>query len=452
MLANRITALLGPQSPLTGLRNMLALRTDPLAFLMSAAAEGGIAYRRIGSYRAYLLNDPEDVRELLLNHHKSSIKGPLLQRSKELLGEGLVTGDGEHHLRQRRLLQPFFHRQRLLRYMPTMVSCTERCLARFADGQTLDLHREMMRLALSIVGQALFGDDFERDLGEIYQALDHIGAALNMRQEVLTLVLERLGLPAPAHARLRQARHILGSVIARLRSERAASAETRSDLVSHLLTAKDTDGDGGTMAWESLLDECITLLLAGHETTANALSFALYLISQHPRVEARLQAEVAQVLGDRPPTADDLPRLVYTEQVFAEAIRLYPPAWMMGRFLTAPITLRGREFAPGELLMISPYTMGRDPRFYPQPLDFRPERFTPEERQSRPRFAYFPFGAGPRQCIGEGFAWMEGTLVLAMVAQRFALRLAPGATAEVEALLTLRPKHGMPMRIHRRAP
>ncbi len=449
---NPLAELFGPQSQLTGLRNMLALRTDPLAFLTDAAAERGIAARRIGSYRAYLLNEPDDVRELLVSHNRSGIKGPLLQRSKEILGQGLLTSDGEHHLRQRRLMQPFFHRQRLLRYAPWMVSSTERCLARWGDGQTLDMHSEMMRVALSVVGSALFGDDFERDLAEIDRAIVHIGAALNMQQEVLTVVLERIGLPAPAHARLRQARQILGGVIARLRRKRQDSAAGRDDLVSHLLTVKDTEGDGGGMAWESLLDECITLLLAGHETTASALTFALYLVSQHPRVEARLQAELAQVLGGRPPCAEDLPRLPYTEQVIAEAIRLYPPAWMMGRFLTAPIALGGREFSKGELLMVSPYTMQRDPRFFPDPLAFRPERFTAEARASRPRFAYFPFGAGPRQCIGEGFAWMEGTLVLAMVAQRFALRLAPGATPAAEALVTLRPKGGMPMRVHRREP
>lgn len=429
---------------------MLALRTDPLTFLQAAAAERGIAYRRIGSYRAYLLNEPEDVRELLVNHSRSSIKGPLLRRSKQLLGEGLLTGEGEHHLRQRRLIQPFFSRQRLLRYAPWMVGCTERSLCRWQDGQTLDIHSEMMRLALAVVGNALFGDDFERDLGEINQALLHLGAALNMRQEVLTLFLERLGMPAPAHARLSQARQIMDAVIARLRRERQAAPGERSDLLSHLLTVRDTEGDGGAMGWEALLDECITLLLAGHETTASALTFALYLVSQHPRVEARLQAELAQVLGGRLPTADDLPRLPYTEQVFAEAIRIYPPAWLMGRFLTAPITLGGRKFSAGELLMVSPYTMQRDARFFPEPLSFRPERFTPEAKAGRPRFAYFPFGAGPRQCIGEGFAWMEGTLVLATVMQRFALRLSEGAAPAIEALLTLRPKHGMPMRIHRR--
>lgn len=445
-----VEQLLGPGSQLAGLRNMLALRTDPLRFLLGAAAEGGIAYRRIGSYRAYLLNEPDDVRELLVNHTRSSVKGPLLRRSKALLGEGLLTGDGEHHLRQRRLIQPFFHRQRLAQYAPSMVGCTERRLAGWQDGQTLDIHHEMMRLALSVVGTALFGDSFERDLHEIDHALEHIGAALNMRQEVLTLILERLGLPAPAHANLREARQTLSAVIARLRRDRQDAVAERDDLVSHLLTVKDTEGDGGSMAWESLLDECITLLLAGHETTASALTFALYLVSQHPRVEARLHAELAQVLDGRAPRPADLPRLQYTEQIFAEAIRLYPPGWMMGRFLTAPIALGGREFSPGELLMVSPYTMQRDARFFPDPLAFRPERHTAEARASRPRFAYFPFGAGPRQCIGEGFAWMEGTLVLAMVAQRFALRLVPGASADVEALVTLRPKHGMPMRVHRR--
>ena len=440
----------GPDSFVAGLRNILMLRRDPLGFLRTLAGEGDIAYRRMGSYRTYLLNEPDDVRELLVNHAKSSEKGPLLQRARHLLGKGLLTSHGEHHLRQRRLIQPLFQKQRLLGYAPAMVACTQRCHQRWGDGRTVDVHEEMLHLTLAVVGTALFGDDFERDIDKISQAMEHVAAALNMKEEAATLLLEKLGLPVPAQKRLHKAREILDQVIRQLTAKRQRQDGERKDLLSLLLNALDAEGEGGTMSLAQLLDECITLLLAGHETTASALTFTFYLLSQHPQAEGKLHAELSEVLGDRPPTAEDLPRLVYTEQVFAEALRLYPPAWMLGRFLTAPLRIGGRDFAAGTLLAVSPYTMQRDPRFFPEPLKFHPERFTPEAKAARPKFTYFPFGAGPRQCIGEGFAWMEGCLVLATIAQQYFLRLAPGQTVEPAALLTLRPKNGMRMVVHRR--
>jgi cytochrome P450 len=235
-------------------------------------------------------------------------------------------------------------------------------------------------------------------------------------------------------------------------AERRQRTGEKDDLLAMLVCAHDTDGDGSAMNETQLVDECVTLLLAGHETTASALTFAFYLLSKNPLAEAQLHAELAQVLGGRPPSAEDLPRLVYTEQVFAETLRLYPSAWMMGRFLTAPARIGGRDYAAGSLLVTSQYTMQRDARFFPEPLRFAPERFSPQARATRPKAAFFPFGAGPRQCIGEGFAWMEGTLLLATLAQQLTFRLVPGQRVEPEALLTLRPKYGMRMEVHCRAP
>jgi cytochrome P450 len=440
----------GPDSPLAGVRNVLALRRDPLTFLSTLARAGGIASCRIGSRRTYLVNEPDYIQEILVDHASSWIKGPLMQRSKQLFGDGLLTSDGEYHRRQRRLIQPLFQRQRLVHYAPAMVDCAEGCHKRWHDGQTLDLHQEMMHLTLAIVGRALFGDDFEQDAGHISETMDLIAAWISTKAEVTTLVLERLGLPVPARQRLLQARRILGDVIDRVRRERLQAAGEREDLLSLLLEAQDTEGDGTGMNATQLLDECLSLLMPGHETTASALTFALYLLSQHPRVEARLHAELSAVLGGRPPTVEDLPRLVYTEQVFAETLRLYPPGWLLGRSLIAPVRIGGHAFTPGTLLMICPYTVQRDPRFFPEPLEFRPERFTAEARAARPRCAYFPFGAGPHQCIGAGFASMEGCLVLATIAQEFTMRLAPAEALRIEAQLTLRPKNGLRMIVHRR--
>lgn len=446
-----LSSLIGPESLLTGLRNVLAIRSDPLSFLSTLAHEGEIAYRRIGPYQAYLLNEPDHVRELLVNHARSWKKGPLLQRSKHLLGEGLLTSEGEHHLRQRRLMQPLFYRQRLTRYAGLMVTCAEHCRNRWRDGAVLDVQEEMMRLTLAVVGKALFGEDFERDAVMISEAMRNLLAAANVREEVLTLVLERLRLPDPAQRRLLYARQILAGVIQRLMAERQQKGGEGEDLLSLLMTAHDTEGDGSTMSTTQLIDECITLLLAGHETTASALTFTFYLLAQHPHVEAKLHAELSETLAGRLPDAEDIPQLSYTTQVFSEALRLYPPGWMMGRLLTTPVRIAGRDFATRELLIVSPYTMHRDSRFFPEPLLFQPERFTPEAKAARPKFAFFPFGAGPRQCIGEGFAWMEGTLLLATLAQSFTLRLVPGPQVEPEALLTLRPKNGISMRVLRRS-
>jgi cytochrome P450 len=446
-----VAALLsGPDSPLAGVRNGLAMRRDPIAFLSALAQEGSIVYRRIGSRRTYLFNEPDHIQEILVSHARSWIKGPLIQRSKEIFGDGLVTSDGEHHLRQRRLIQPLFQKERLVNYAPAMVDCAEACHKRWSDGQTLDLHEEMIHLTLAIVGRALFGDDFEQDARHIRETVDQITASISTKAEVATLVLERLGLPVPARQRLLQARRTLGDIIDRLKSKRQREAGEREDLLSLLLDARDIQGDGTGMSATQILDECLSLLLPGHGTTASALTLAFYLLSQHPRAEAQLHAELAAVLGGRPPTVEDLPRLVYTEQVLAETIRLYPPAWLQGRSLIAPVRIGGHDFAPGTLLMICPYTLQRDPRFFAQPLEFHPEHFTAEAKAARPRFAYVPFGAGPHQCIGDGFAWMEGCLVLATIAQRFAMRLAPGEALTIEAQLILRPKHGLRMVAQRR--
>jgi cytochrome P450 len=376
------------------------------------------------------------------------MKGEGLQRAKRLLGEGLLTSEGEFHLRQRRLAQPAFHRQRIAGYAATMVEYTARACDQWRVGETRDVAREVMRLTLAIAGKTLFDADVEGEADEIGKALTTTFELFNSLTLPFAQLLERL--PLPATRRFQKARERLDSTIYRIINERRASGEDRGDLLSMLIAARDEEGDGSGMTDEQLRDEAMTIFLAGHETTANALTWTWYLLSQHPEIEARFHAEVGGVLKGELPTAEDYPRLRYTEMVFAEAMRLYPPAWIIGRRALGDYQIDGYTIPARSILLLSQYVTHHDERFFPDPFRFDPERWTPEARESRPKFSYFPFGGGPRLCIGESFAWMEGALVLATIAQRFRMRLTPGHPVEMQPLVTLRPKHGMRMALEAR--
>ncbi len=371
------------------------------------------------------------------------MKGEGLQRAKRLLGEGLLTSEGEFHLRQRRLAQPAFHRQRIAAYATTMVEYAARACDQWRAGETRDVARDMMRLTLAIAGKTLFDADVEGEADEIGEALTTTFELFNRLTLPFAQLLERL--PLPATRRFQKARERLDATIYRIIDERRASGADRGDLLSMLIAVRDEEGDGTGMTDEQLRDEAMTIFLAGHETTANALTWTWYLLSQHPDIEARFHAEVDEVLKGEPPTAEDFPRLPYTEMVFAEAMRLYPPAWIIGRRALGDYRIDGYTIPARSILLMSQYMTHHDARFFPDPFRFDPERWTPEARESRPKFSYFPFGGGPRLCIGESFAWMEGALVLATIARRFRMRLAPGHPVEMQPLVTLRPKHGMRM-------
>jgi cytochrome P450 len=295
----------------------------------------------------------------------------------------------------------------------------------------------------------LFDADVEDEAAEIGEAITtafesfNVGFFLPFGQ-----ILQRL--PLPATIRFRKARARLDATIYRLIDERRRTPTDRGDLLSMLLVAQDTEGDGGGMSDIQLRDEAMTIFLAGHETTANALTWTLYLLSQHPDVEARVHAEVDAALGDRLPAADDLALLPYTRMVLAESMRLYPPAWIVGRRALAPFEAAGYTIPARSIVLACQYVMHRDPRWFPDPERFDPERFAPDRHADRPRFAYFPFGGGPRVCIGEQFAWMEGVLALATIAQRWRLRLVPGHAVALQPIITLRPKFGMRMTVERR--
>ncbi len=425
------------------------MRRDPLAFLTRVSREhGDVARFRMGPVELYLLSRPEWIRDVLVTHAASFHKGRGLERAKRLLGEGLLTSEDPLHLRQRRMMQPAFHAQRIAGYADAMVALADRASARWTPGETRDVALEMSRLALAIVGRTLFDADVESEADEIGAALT---TALELFGRTFTLpffeLLDRL--PLPMNRRFDRAKARIDATIARLVAERRR-APGGADLLSLLVAASDVEGDGGRMTDAQVRDEAITIFLAGHETTANALAWTWYLLSQNPEAEARLHAEVDAVLGGRRPSAADLPRLPWTEMVLAESMRLYPPAWIIGRRAIEPYSVGGYDVPRGSIVVACQWVTHRDPRWFPEPERFDPERFLPEAKEARPRFAYFPFGGGRRVCIGEGFAWMEGVLVLAAIARRWRLRLAPGQEIVPAPSITLRPRDGIRMTLERR--
>lgn len=433
--------------------NLLSLRRDRLGFLSQMAREyGDLVHFQLGPQPVFLLNHPDYIRDVLVTHHKNFMKGEGLQRAKRLLGEGLLTSEGEFHLRQRRMMQPAFHRQRIAGYAATMVEYSERTSAGWQNGATVDVAREMMRLTLAIAGKTLFDADVEGEADEIGNALSAVMAQFNNLTLPFAQLLERL--PLPSTRKFQQARERLDATIYRMIAERRKSGaellEKRGDLLSMLIAARDEEGDGTGMSDEQMRDEAMTIFLAGHETTANALTWTWYLLSQHPLVEAEMQAEIDAVLNGRLPTAEEYPRLRYTEMVFAEAMRLYPPAWIIGRRALDDYRINGYHVPARSILLMSQFITHHDARWFPEPDKFDPLRWTPEAKEARPKFSYYPFGGGNRVCIGEQFAWMEGVLVLATLAQRWRLRLVAGQPVELQPIVTLRPKHEMRMVLERR--
>ena len=432
---------------------MYAFSRDPLTLLAGVAREYGDVARFWGGPRPiYLLSHPDHVRDMLVTHNARFRKGRALQRAKRLLGEGLLTSEGEFHRRQRRLAQPAFHRQRVAAYGRVMVEYAERTSARWRDRQELDVSEEMMRLTLAVVGKTLFDAEVESDADEVGSALTEVMNLFGYLMLPFSELLEKL--PLPPQRRFLRARARLDAVIYRIIEERRREGRDRGDLLSTLLDAVDEEGDRTGMTDEQLRDEVMTIFLAGHETTANALTWAWFLLAQNPEAEATLHAELDEVLaGGRAPTPEDVPALRYTEMVVSETMRLYPPAWALGRLALVDYEVGGYLIPRGSLVLVSQYVMHRDPRFWPEPERFDPERWTAEAKAARPQFSYFPFGGGPRRCVGEGFAWTEAVLIRAALARRWRLRLPPGTVVPTEPRITLRPgKGGIPMKVEGRKP
>ncbi len=438
----------GPKSkPLVG--HLIEFRNNPADFLLRLAREhGDIVHFKLATRDLYLINNPDYIRDVLVTNNKNFVKSRGLEMAKQFLGEGLLTSEGEFHRRQRRLAQPGFHRQRIISYGQVMVDYATRTRERWQEGETIDMSHEMMRLTMAIVAKTLFDADVESEAKEIGEALGTVVQFFNRITMPFPKLLNML--PLPSNFRYEKARRRLDSTIFRIIDERRASGEDRGDLLSMLMLAEDEEGDGGQMTNTQLRDEAMTIFLAGHETTANALTWTWYLLSEHAEVEARLHEEIDTVLGGRLPSAEDVPRLGYTMRVFSEAMRLYPPAWTIGRRALNDYEVGGYVLPRNSILLMSQWVMHHDERYYKDAFKFDPDRWTPELQASRPKFSYFPFGGGPRVCIGEQFAWMEGVLLVAALAQKWRMRLTPGHTVETQPLITLRPKHGMPMRVEQR--
>jgi cytochrome P450 len=444
------TATASLPNPKRGVANLLIFRKDPLAFLTKMAREYGDAVSyRIAGRTITLLNHPDYVKDLLVTSNRKFEKGRVLQRSKRVLGEGLLTSEGEVHLRQRRLAQPAFHRQRISSYADSMVNYADQTRSRWKDGETRNIHEEMMRLTLNIVGKTLFDVDLETEGNEIGESLTTFMDMFHIMFLPFSEYLEKL--PIPPMLRLNKARERLDAIVYRIIRERRQSQNVdRGDLLSMLLLAQDVEGDGKGMTDEQLRDECLTIILAGHETTANALTWTWMLLAQNPEAESKLHEELDSLLAGRLPSIADLPQLKYTEMVLAESMRMYPPAWGLGRKAIEDHTFGEVHVKANTMVVCSQWVMHRDPRYFPDPERFDPQRWTPEAKASRPKFSYFPFGGGPRQCIGESFAWMEGVLLLATMAQQWKARLASDEPIEKTAALTLRPKKPLMMRLERR--
>jgi cytochrome P450 len=421
-------------------------RTDPLTFLSQAARQyGDVVGLRFLHFRTYLVSHPALIEEILVNHARKFVKGRVLQANKRLFGNGLITSEGEFWLRQRRLVQPAFHRDRIASYASVMVDFTLRTLASWRHNQECDIHREMMALTLQIVGKTLFNAEVAHETAKVGRTLEVL---LELNADFRRLIFTPKWLPTVRNLRTNLGIRRLDKIVYRIIAQRRAAGHDAGDLLSMLLAAQDVDGS--VMTDRQLRDEAITLFLAGHETTANALSWTWWLLGHNPTVERKLHAELDTVLKGRSPSLEDLPKLSYTHQVLNESLRLYPPAWGIARLAIEDHEIGGYPVPKGTGVAVSQWVVHRDSRWFDSPEQFRPERWTDDLQKRLPRFAYFPFGGGPRQCIGNTFALMESALVLATIAQKFRISLLPGHKVIPLASITLRPRYGIRVKLAKR--
>ncbi len=432
------------------LGNIMEYRADILEFERSMQARyGDIVHVRYLDRNAYLIYHPDDLRKVLVEEADKYQKAPIYRiLLSRFLGNGLLTSDGDFWKRQRKLAQPAFHTKRIQAYAETMVDYTKNLVDGWSDGEITDVNHAMMRLTLSIVVKSLFNT-------EIGEAADRIGEALTIvlvaSNEGMQSIFQMLPewVPLPRNIRNKRGVQQLDAIIMGIIKARQTAPEDNGDLLSMLLLAEDEDGKH--MTDRQLRDEVVTIVLAGHETTANALTWAWYLLSQHPEIEAKMHAEIDRVLAGRAPTLADLRQLEYTGMVFKETLRLYPPIPTYARQSLVPVELGGYALPAESIITISPHVFHRDPRWWDEPDAFRPERFAKENEKGIQRYAYLPFGAGPRVCIGNSFADMEAVLLLATIAQHYQLRLDPTDQEVVpESTLTLRPRHSLTMRLEKR--
>jgi cytochrome P450 len=439
----------GPKGDfLTG--HMREFHRDPFNFVTRCAREyGDIVRVRLLFIPAYFIFHPDHVESVLATNNRNFIKPRPVRTPffKRMVGNGLLSSENSFWLRQRRLVQPAFHKERIASYGAVAVAQAGRMLVSWQDGQILDVHQEMMRLTLGIVTKSLFDADISQESANVGEAINR---ALEPFASIATLrwYLDNR-LPTPGHKRFHRAMQQLDEIIFQIIRGRRASGQDQGDLLSELLRAEDEDGH--RMTDQQLRDEVFTLILAGHETTALALTWAWYLLAEHPEVERKLAAEIESVLQGRTPGVADIQRLPYTEMVIKESLRLYPPGWAIGRQAVRACEVGGYQVPAGMQIYMFQWVLHRDPRYFSEPEEFRPERWSDDLARRLPRFAYFPFGGGPRVCIGNAFAMMEAILLLATIAQKFRLKLEPEQLVKPLASITLRPQSGIKVRVEKRS-
>lgn len=431
------------------LGNLTAFRDHPLDLVVRATQFGDLVRWRFGWMWFYQANHPDMIHEILVKRAASFHKTPRIKQVLgAVLGEGLLTSDGDDWRSHRRLVQPAFHSSRIEGYGEVMTAYTLTMMRDWTTGGEVDMRHEMMRLTLGIVAKTLFDADLEGDLSE------RVGQAVTIVQEHGNEQFRRLltlprWVPTAGNRRSEAAVADLDSILSEIIRARRRSGEDRGDLLSMLLLARDEEGGEG-LTDEQVRDEAMTLFLAGHETTAVALTWTWVLLAQHPEVRHQLEDEVDSLLQGRQPVVDDLPNLPYTQQVIQEAMRLYPPAWTFGRQAIEPVDIGPYHLESGSVVLISPYAVHRQPEFFPAAETFDPDRFSSDSQAELPRYAYIPFGGGPRICIGNNFAMQEARLILAAMVQKVRLALIPGTDLTPDPLITLRPKHPIMMRLTRR--
>lgn len=438
----------GPKSRLFGFDLYRDSQSDPLGFMERMAREyGDIVYFKIGRRHVYLLNHPDHVKDVLVSHYDNFLKGRGIARRDNFLGEGLLTSEGSFHQRQRQMTQPAFHHGRFAGYGTTMANTAANISRSWRAGDRLDVLEAMRLITLPIASQTLFGTMVETDHERIINAFRTGLSRFRSFKSPATRISDRLSLVH--RRRLKQARFQLETVVSQIIAQRRREEDDRGDLLSLLLSRSSVDGEQFTSD-RQIRDEAVTLFIGGFENVATALTWTWYLLAQHTEVQEKLHRELDGVLGGKLPTAEDLPRLNYTRQVFEEAMRVYPPVPRLVRTAVRDYRVGDYTLPAGALVVVSQYLMHRDARYYPEPERFNPERWTTEAKRTRPAYSYFPFGGGPRRCIGEGFAYMEGVLVLATLASRWRLHLTSRPPVETSVTHFLHPKGTLTMTAEKR--
>lgn len=434
--------------PLIG--NLLAYRRDEIGLYQQMYRVcGDIGVTRLGNVSLVMLFSPQHIATVLIDSDYEVLeKAPPLRRFlKPLIGRGLLAADRASHRQQRKLVAPAFQHRRIAHYTATMAEHAEQVQRTWSDGAEIDIADAMLQITLAVVGKTLFDADVGNEAAELRDALISVQRCTNRRLSAFIPLPDAW--PTPTNREFHQAIARLDATIYRIIEARRRQPHDRGDLLSMLLQAQDEDS-GRELTDQQVRDEAMTLFIAGYETTANALTWTWYLLTQHPKIYERVCEEVDRVLAGRPPTSDDLLDLPYTLHVLKESLRLYPPVHVIGRQVVEPFELDGYHFSKGTLIGVSMYVVHRNPHYFPNPQQFDPDRWTPEFEATLPRGAYIPFSTGPRNCIGSHFAMLEAHLVLTTLAQRVTFELVPGQTIEAEPLITLRPKDGIKMRVHLR--